>query len=341
MQVLIRIRVRSGMECYAGMIWADEPFEGYICVDNGIVSEIGRGKAPEGAHFSRFIIPPMVDAHTHLGDAGLDLKGAKYSLEELVAPPNGLKHRYLRSTPREKIVDDMKVYCRSLKASGVSRVMDFREGGLEGVRMLREACPDAVILGRPVSEGFDANEIDAILREADGIGISSISDMPVAYVEAIADAVHRAGKILAIHVSERVREDMDTVLSLQPDFVVHMCMGTDRDLRALADADVPISVCTRSNLYFGRVPPLKRMCDAGADIMIGTDNAMLFPPDIMGEMDVFQQLCEQQGCHPSTLPRASARSSKLLSQGVILGVAVGDAVAAVPGDTVTVVGRTC
>ena len=328
------------MECYAGVLWTEDPFRGYVCIEDGRVVRIGHGDPPPGAHKSRFIVPPVVDSHTHVGDAGLDLGDARYTLEELVAPPDGLKHRYLRSIPREKLVEDMRSYCASLKASGSCRAMDFREGGIDGVRMLREACPDAVVLGRPVSPEFDPCEIEAILREADGIGISSVSDMPMAYIEAVADAVHREGGMLALHVSERVREDIDAVLSLQPDFIVHMCEATDSDLRKAADAGIPVSVCVRSNLYFGRVPPLARMEAAGVETMVGTDNAMLFPPDIMPEIDAFAELCCRQGCSGDMVARASVRARKLLRESMPLGVSVGDAAAAVPGETVTVIGKT-
>jgi cytosine/adenosine deaminase-related metal-dependent hydrolase len=109
--------------------------------------------------------------------------------------------------------------------------------------------------------------------------------------------------MLGIHVSERVREDIDSVLSLDPAFVVHMVEATDRDLLKCAEAEVPVVVCAGSNAYFGKVPPIKRMMDAGVDIAIGTDNAMLRAPDVRTEASVFFNALMAQGGDPNDVWR--------------------------------------
>ncbi|MBO6083576.1 MAG: hypothetical protein J6O90_00630 [Candidatus Methanomethylophilaceae archaeon] len=159
---------------------------------------------------------------------------------------------------------------------------------------------------------FDPNEVDMLLDAADGIGISSISDLPDSYCSALADAAHRRGKGLALHASERVREDIESVLALEPDFIVHMCEATDSDLRRCADAGVPAVICASSNIYFGKVPPLKRMCDAGLEFSLGTDNAMLCPPDIMTEACKVAELAQTQGCPELTAVRALADAGNKL-----------------------------
>lgn len=287
------------MEYYSGRIWSEDPFIGYIGIEDGILKEMGSGDPPEAPVRTGEVSAAVIDGHTHIGDAGLVLD-RRYSLEELVAPPNGLKHRYLQSTPKEDIVRDMRDYAGAL-CGPVTHFIDFREGGVEGVRMLRSASDKAVILGRPTSSEFDPNEVDDILDISDGLGISSISDMPLSYIESLADAAHRKGKIFAIHASERIREDIETVLSLEPDFVVHMCESTDSDMRMCADADVPVVVCATSNLYFGKVPPIARFVESGVTLSIGTDNAMLCPPDIFREASVFSKVANEQGC-PSDVP---------------------------------------
>ena len=303
------------MACYSGLVWNGDGFtEGYAIIEDGRLVEKGDGIPGDSIRVGH-ILPGITDGHTHLGDAGLRLD-RRYGLEELVAPPDGLKHRYLRDTPPDVIGRDMADYARRLRDSGVSRVVDFREGGVEGARIMREAVPDAVILGRTVSKEFDPNEADGLLDMADGIGIPSITDLPDRYVSALADAAHRRGKHLALHVSERIREDIDRVLSLEPDFIVHMCEATDRDLRACADAGIPIVVCARSNMYFGKVPPLKRMYDAGVELCIGTDNAMIASPDIFEEARFLSDLADGQGCPPGTAVRALLRAGdKLLFTG--------------------------
>ena len=321
------------MECYTGRIWSEEPFEGYICIEDGRISSIGAGDAPRGVRTvdAGEILPPLTDAHTHVADAGLHIT-ERYTLEELVAPPDGLKHRYLNSTPRHTLVSDMSGYCGRMRENGIDRFMDFREGGLEGVRMLREACPEgAFILGRPVSKEFDPNEVEAILKEADGIGISSISDMPVSYIEAVADAVHRSGKALALHVSERIREDIDEVVSLSPDFIVHMCEATDSDMLRCADEGIPVAVCARSNMYFGKVPPLARFEKAGVATMAGTDNAMIASPSMFDEAEELERLARVQGCGDGFVAETLVRACKLLNEKKRLGWVVGDAVRMIRG----------
>ena len=278
-----------------GYFWNGGRFEeGCVTFEDGKITDAECCRIPSGEKVHTFI-PGIVDGHTHTADAGLKLT-KKYSLEELVAPPNGLKHRYLSDTPKDVLINDMRKYTAKLKSNGVSKFIDFREGGPEGAKMLREASPDAVILGRPVSPEFDINEIDSILDVADGIGISSITDMDHNYIDKIADAVHRKNKMLALHVSERIREDIDYVLSLNPDFVVHMVQATKEDMRKCADADVSIVVCASSNQYFGMTPDIKMMIDAGASVSLGTDNAMLCPSaDIFNEFGIFWKILSAQG----------------------------------------------
>ena len=280
---------------FSGRIWNGRLFEdGHLTVEDGILRELEFGERLKGADFEGCILPGITDSHTHVADAGLKLD-RKYGLEELVAPPDGLKHRYLSGTDEAVIRSEMGSYVGRLKDSGVSRFMDFREGGIAGARMLRDVSDRAVILGRPVSKEYDPNEIDGILEIADGIGIPSITDMDHGYIDSIADHVHRKNKMLALHVSERIREDIDYVLSLDPDFIVHMVQAADPDFRKCADSGIPISVCPSSNLYFGMIPPIKRMLDAGVDISLGTDNGMLFPSaDIFDELRVMSQLTGTQ-----------------------------------------------
>ena len=256
------------------------------------------GELKADADLTGVLIPGVVDTHTHVADAGLVLD-RKYGLEELVAPPNGLKHRYLRENDDSKIAQDMRGYISGLEKSGVSRFIDFREGGVKGAKLLRSISDRAVILGRPESKEYDPTEIDDILQYADGIGIPSISDMDIGYIDAVADHVHRENKMLALHVSERVREDIDKVISFEPDFIVHMTKAMDEDMRKCADNNIPVSVCPSSNLYFGMVPPVARMLDSGMDVSLGTDNGMLFPSaDIMTEARCLSEILKKQENDP-------------------------------------------
>ena len=258
-------------------------------VSEGGVTELFEGPCRGKADLYGVILPSLNDTHTHCADAGAKPEPGM-TLEELVAPPNGLKHRYLRETPRDVLVKDMHAFGEQAKANGIGTFVDFREGGAEGCRMAREACASAVILGRPSASESGPSELEEILSVADGIALSSLTDVGYAEAEKAAHAAHSAGKPFAIHCSERIREDIDSVLSLEPAFLVHMCEASDSDLRKCADAGIPISVCARSNRFFGKVPPLKRMKDIGCTVSMGTDNAMLCTPDLRPEAALFREI---------------------------------------------------
>ena len=254
--------------------------EGWVTASGGRIVGMGSGSCPAEPDVRGFILADVLNMHTHCADYGLRIPPG-ISLQDLVAPPDGLKHRYLRETPPEIIGSSMRRFSDASRSGGSVGFVDFREGGADGCRLLRASSPDAVILGRPVSPEFDPEEIDAILETADGIGISSISDMDHGYIEKVADVVRERRMIFAIHASERIREDIDFVLSLDPAFVVHMCEATDSDIAKCAEAEVPIVVCPTSNAYFGKVPPIERALAFGADLAIGTDNGMLCEPDMI------------------------------------------------------------
>lgn len=284
---------------------------------------VGTGSCPEEPDARGIILTDVVNGHTHCADYGLRVPEGM-SLEELVAPPDGLKHRYLREASDEELSESMGRFGRDSRASGASAFVDFREGGAAGCRLLRASVPDAVILGRPVSPEFDPQEIEDILSVADGIGISSVSDMDPHYIEQVADMVRDERRIFAIHVSERVREDIDLVLSLDPAFVVHMCEATDSDIVKCAEAEVPIVVCPTSNAYFGKVPPIARAEALGADLAIGTDNGMLRSPDIVDEASRFVAAACSQGCEPDCVWKAlTCLSGKILNQQKIIPEQIG------------------
>ncbi len=245
-------------------------------VSEGGVTELFEGPYKGKADLSGVILPSLIDTHTHCADAGAKPEPGM-TLEELVAPPNGLKHRYLRETPRDVLVKDMHAFGEQARSNGIGAFVDFREGGAEGCRMAREACTSAVILGRPSVPAADPSEIDEILSVADGIALSSLTDVGYAEAEKAAHAAHAAGKPLAIHCSERIREDIDSVLSLEPAFLVHMCEASDSDLRKCADSGIPISVCAS-------------MKDIGCTVSMGTDNAMLCTPDLRPEAALFREI---------------------------------------------------
>jgi len=279
-----------------------------ICSDGKASIDAGM---TDGCDFNALFVKDVVNAHTHCGDYGLKVPQG-LSLEELVAPPNGLKHKYLESLDAEGLEENIRRFSESSARFGSASFIDFREGGLEGCLAARRSSEDAIVLGRPISREYDPEEVARILEVSDGIGISGMSDISRQYIEALADDVRESRKILAIHVSERVRDDIDFALSLDPAFVVHMCEATDGDISKCAEAEVPIVVCPTSNAYFGKEAPVARMEACGADIAIGTDNGMLCDPDVFSEASRLACIIQRQRGDQNVIWSALTCMSKLL-----------------------------
>lgn len=275
------------MRCVAGTVY--RPMigldEGWILHDGARVVDAGQGRPPQRPEAEGLILPAPVDAHTHVGDMvgrGRELRGM--TLAEVVRPPHGLKHRLLRETPRAALVDGMRRAIGELRTAGARACIDFREQGVDGVRMLREAARDfrALAYARCGSAWDDA-EAELVAREADGIGLSAIGDVHDDVPERAAAAARRHGKPFALHFSEDARDDAPRALDLRPRFLVHACRATRDDLHSIAGEKVPLVLCPRSNALFGRAPPVRDILELGIPFALGSDNAMFHPLDVLAD----------------------------------------------------------
>jgi len=256
----------------------------------------GKGNPPKKPIHKGLIVPTLVNAHTHIGDSFIRKRNLKLprNVEDLVAPPDGLKHRLLKETSDQEIIGGMRKSIDEMTKTGISYFCDFRENGLQGINHLKKALEKTnispVILSRPNQLTYNKDEIDLLLKNSQGIGLSSITDWEYSEIEKIAKHTKKRKKTFAIHTSERIREDIDLVLNLKPDFLIHMVKATESDLIRAKDANIPIAVCPRSNAFFGLKPNIKMMKKIGIDIMIGTDNAMLNAPSVLDEIRYIQSL---------------------------------------------------
>lgn len=271
-------------------------FPGHVGIEDGVIAEIGRGRKGS-ANARGLIVPTFVNGHTHIADYIVPVDPSM-TLEELVAPPKGLKHRILEQASPEDLMRGMLSMKRFMARRGVSQFLDFREGGYDGSEYLRRLDgegADSIIMGRPKLLEFCRSGTRRLLKVADGMAVSSISDWEYPELVKLAKEVHEQGKPFAIHASERVREDIDKVLDLKPSYIVHMTEATDDDMRKVAQAGVPVVACPRSNLFFGKTPPLARMLENGLTVALGTDNAMICLPDMLAEMEVAARVLRSQG----------------------------------------------
>jgi cytosine/adenosine deaminase-related metal-dependent hydrolase len=301
--------------------------EGTIGWEDRVIVEARAGRARDAIAYG-LVIPGLWNAHTHLGDAVVtqELKG---TLEELVAPPHGLKYRILSKAKDDAVIAAMRRAMTTMLRTGTTGFSDFREGSLKGLKLLYAALAalplQGAVLGRPGGLEYDAREITALLRVTDGLAVSSYVDWPPGDLERLAADVRRANKIFALHCSERIREDIDAVLDLAPAFLVHMIHATDADLERCADAHVPIVVCPRSNAFFGLAPDLPRMLRAGVELRLGTDNAMINIPSMLREIESAYRVSRMRGEVPAReVFEMALRGRRLLEPDAPCGLRVGE-----------------
>ncbi len=285
--------------------------------EGGLVEEVGgRGDGPPEAR--GMILPGFFNGHTHLGDAVVqeELLG---TLEELVAPPHGLKHRVLSRAKPHEVVQAIQASLFQMAASGGTAFADFREGGVEGVEILAKALgsgtPKGFTLGRPRALQYDAGEVDALLDRCAGIGLSAHRDWPPDEIAKVASHVHRRGKLFSLHASEGVREELDPILDLKPDLLVHLTEATEGDLVRCRQEGIPIAICPRSQAFFGKVVHIPRMAKAGVELLLGTDNAMLGPPSMLRELEFAHRMARLRGGLPAKALVAMAWEGKKIFTG--------------------------
>jgi cytosine/adenosine deaminase-related metal-dependent hydrolase len=231
------------------------------------------------------------------------------SLDELVAPPDGLKHRLLRAASHDEKVEAMRRSLRLMASTGTVACVEFREGGVDGVEAIREAVAglsiDPVVLGRETADA---------MRASDGFGASGARDAEFGDLRAETRA---AGKLFGIHAGERDPHDVDPALDLDPDFVVHVVHPEPSHLDRIEAEEVPIVVCPRSNLVTGvGVPPLRDLLDR-TTVALGTDNVMLNSPSMFREMEFTSKLTDATATEVLRMATANGAEIAGLNCGVV------------------------
>lgn len=278
-----------------------------IVVEHRIITGISDTHDPA----TQWIAPAFFNAHTHIADTvALDTPVGDRPLAELVAPPNGLKHQILRATSDALLVRAMQESMRFMRATGTSAFAEFREGGVHGVDLIRQAAAPGVT---PLIFGRDGGELCA-----DGLGLSSANNREAD--AAAVDAARAAGKRIAVHAGEAGTDDIDNAFSLDPDIIIHATHFEDRHIREAADRNIALVLCPRSNWILGGTasgarPPVRKMLDAGCTLWLGTDNVMFVAPDMFAEcafLSTIYKITPQE-----TLAMATGGFSLLGHRGVI------------------------
>jgi cytosine/adenosine deaminase-related metal-dependent hydrolase len=277
---------------------AFDPVEGRVHVEDGRIAAIEE----TATESTDIVLPAFVNAHTHIGDSIAKEAGGGLSLDELVAPPDGLKHRLLRAASHEEKVEAMARSLRFMESTGTAAFLEFREGGVEGVEAIRDALAyrdiDPVIFGR---ESADA------MRAADGFGASGARDNEF---EELREATRDAGKPFAIHAGERDPHDLTPAMDLDPAFLIHVVHPREEHLDRIERENFPVVVCPRSNLVTNvGVAPIRELTER-TTVALGTDNVMLNSPSMFREMAFAAKLADVRA---ETVLRMATRNGAVLA----------------------------
>jgi cytosine/adenosine deaminase-related metal-dependent hydrolase len=142
---------------------------GIIVIDNhGIIEKAGKNSnIADSKYYSQLtndkktdvfdargyiVIPGLVNSHTHIGDAiGKDIF-SNADLDTRVNPNHSIKKTILEKTEPRQLKQFMKNAAISMLNKGITTFVDFREGDLAGVNLLKAALKDipikSIILGR-------------------------------------------------------------------------------------------------------------------------------------------------------------------------------------------------
>lgn len=286
------------------------PIKANITVDDGIIIDISED-SKEGKIIDvdgAIICPSFLNGHTHIGDSIIKDEGYGLSLGEMVKPPNGVKHRALASAEDEDIIESMKSTMWEMLKSGTTHFIDYREGGLKGVKLLKEASKDIpitpIILGRDDSFYDDdpdlsmvKSQIRKLLKVADGIAPSGFGEITDDVANLIVSECEKAGKISSIHVAESESTQVDSLAKFNKTEIergvnsnfnqlVHCTNPKNNDLDLIKNSNANIVVCPRANATLNvGIAPLNEMLNLGLRPILGTDNLMLNSPSMFRELE--------------------------------------------------------
>ncbi|MEM1873485.1 MAG: amidohydrolase family protein [Acidilobaceae archaeon] len=274
-----------------------------VFVENGVVSSISSYEScPEDSTGGRgfALVPQPGNAHVHSADHAFPEYGLELKLEELVAPPRGLKHRLLESTPEGRLVEAIaELYSLSWR-TGLGLVIDFREGGGEGCRLAQLAKKklrglEVLVLGRP-GPGWP--------EFCEGLGLASPLGFSLEKLRELVSLKKPAMTHVAETVEARRGGDFELALAAGFDAIVHGTHLSREDLEVIAEKRVGLIACPRSNLWHSvGSPPIADALKAGVLLALGTDNASWSLPDIWEEARVAFYLARLQGEKSERVPR--------------------------------------
>jgi len=292
------------------------------------------------------LIPGLINSHTHIGDSIAKDIALDKDPDSKINPIFGIKQKILKETEPRKLIYYMRKTVKSMLKKGTTTFVDFREGGLDGVLLMQKALSNipirSIILGRieyyqskeqikrnmPIPQSYQ-NQIDTLLKNCDGIGISGSNENS----DSVLKQFSKIKKIRAIHCAETKQSylkskqitkktEPERCLLLKPNFLVHMTYASKRDLRLVSKKIRGIVVCPRANASLAEgIPNIIQMMEMNCNITIGTDNVMINSPDLFREMDFLWKTT--MGIHQKRIEPKNILKMVTINAGKLLGKKIG------------------
>lgn len=281
-----------------------------ILIDEGKIiemsSDVYEGEIIDATN--SIICPSFLNAHTHIGDSIVKDIGDGKSIEEIVKPLNGLKHVSLEENSDNLIVAEMEESMWNMIETGTTHFIDYREGGLEGIKLLKKASKDIpitpIILGRDdilYEQDPDLSKVKIIIRKllknCDGIAPSGFGEIIDEVAALIVNECEKQNKISSIHAGEYESLQIDSLnktgkteiqraIDFRFDQLIHVTSPMTNDLDLINKYNKNIVLCPRSNGSFSiGIPPILKVLEKGIKPLIGTDNIMVNSPNMFRELE--------------------------------------------------------
>ena len=286
-----------------------------VRISKKYIESIGEGLIPHSKEKvidceGLLMMPGFVNSHTHIGDSiGKDV-GINSDVESKIHPVSGFKQRILKNSEISHLTNFIRNSCISMIRKGITTFIDFREGGIEGVNILKNASSGIpirpIVLGRinyyQDSKLIKKNvslpepkktDLKNLIKNCDGLGISGpneFSDSALKYFskQKSMRAIHSAETEESNSISKKRTQKTETQRALlaKPNLLIHMTYASKSDLLLAARNKVGVVVCPRANGALAEgIPDVSLMMEAGCNLTIGTDNVMINSPDMFREMD--------------------------------------------------------
>jgi 5-methylthioadenosine/S-adenosylhomocysteine deaminase len=255
--------------------------DGEVEIADGRIAAVRPAGGGEDARFAdSIILPGLVNAHTHLEYAAMGGFGDGLPFSPWIAD-----HIRRKDTQAEAdLLDQARAGAAACLAGGITTIADCCYAGTVA-RAAGEAGLRAIVYleGFSVWEGLEQRietALDALpVSELVTAGVSPHAPFTVSHADyaMLVGLARRRGLPVATHLleSSRETEHLDAFAGvLGPDTVaIHAVLADTADIALLAERDIPVAHCPRSNALLGcGIAPLTELLAAGVRVGLGTDS---------------------------------------------------------------------